>query len=122
MRLGVGTASVWAGAAYVNGAVASGYLTPVIGSFEIIAGVALAVGFLTPIAGSFAALGSGIWAISSMIVRIPDDAAAALLVVVMAAAVVLLGPGAYSADARLFGRREITIPPPGRRKDSVSSG
>jgi len=28
----------------------------------------------------------------------------------MAAAVVLLGPGALSLDARLFGRREITFP------------
>jgi len=28
----------------------------------------------------------------------------------MAAAVVLLGPGALSLDARLFGRREVTIP------------
>jgi hypothetical protein len=28
----------------------------------------------------------------------------------MAAATALLGPGAYSLDARLFGRREIIIP------------
>jgi hypothetical protein len=28
----------------------------------------------------------------------------------MSAAQVLLGPGAFSVDARLFGRREIVIP------------
>jgi hypothetical protein len=28
----------------------------------------------------------------------------------MALAVALIGPGAYSLDARLFGRREIIIP------------
>jgi hypothetical protein len=33
-----------------------------------------------------------------------------LLVVVDAAALVLLGPGAHSTDALLFGRREILIP------------
>ena len=38
------------------------------------------------------------------------DRLAALIVVVDAAALALLGPGALSIDARLFGRREITIP------------
>jgi hypothetical protein len=31
--------------------------------------------------------------------------------VVDATAIALLGPGAFSLDARLFGRREILIPP-----------
>ncbi len=31
-----------------------------------------------------------------------------------AAAIGLLGPGAYSVDARLFGRRVVVIPPGGR--------
>ena len=30
-----------------------------------------------------------------------------------AAALALLGPGAYSVDARLFGRRVVVVPPPG---------
>ena len=34
-----------------------------------------------------------------------------LFAVIMSAAIVLLGPGAVSLDARLFGRREIIIPP-----------
>ena len=38
------------------------------------------------------------------------DRLAVLIVVVDAAALALLGPGALSIDARLFGRREITIP------------
>ncbi len=32
------------------------------------------------------------------------------LALVIAAAVVCLGPGAFSVDARLFGRREVIIP------------
>jgi len=34
----------------------------------------------------------------------------AALFAVIALAVICLGPGAYSLDARLFGRREIIIP------------
>ena len=33
-----------------------------------------------------------------------------LEVVVLAVVIVLLGPGAFSIDARMFGRREILIP------------
>ena len=68
-----------------------------IGSVAVSSAVFLAAGFLTPIAGVL-------------------GAAAALLgegpmcsEVAIAAALVLLGPGAYSVDARLFGRREIVI-------------
>jgi uncharacterized membrane protein YphA (DoxX/SURF4 family) len=38
------------------------------------------------------------------------DAPAAFLVIVDAVAIAALGPGAYSVDAYLFGRREIIIP------------
>ena len=34
-----------------------------------------------------------------------------ILLMAMTVAIFLLGPGAYSLDARLFGRREIIIPP-----------
>lgn len=42
----------------------------------------------------------------------PETAVLAL----MAGALVLLGPGAYSGDARLFGRREVIIPEWTRKK------
>jgi hypothetical protein len=34
--------------------------------------------------------------------------------IITAAALALLGPGAFSLDGRLFGRREIVIPPSSR--------
>ena len=42
------------------------------------------------------------------------NALAAFNLAAMSAALVLLGPGAFSLDARLFGRREIIIPEGGR--------
>ena len=35
----------------------------------------------------------------------------ALIIVIVAIGIALLGPGAYSVDSYLFGRREIVIPP-----------
>ncbi len=77
-------------------------------------GVCLLIGFLTPLMSVLAGLGC----IASWMALLPTPAASlfdgklvALQLVAMALAVAVLGPGAYSVDARLFGRREIVIPP-----------
>ena len=44
----------------------------------------------------------------------PTDVRFIALSSLNAAAIALLGPGAYSLDARLFGRREIVFPPSAR--------
>ena len=70
-----------------------------------VCGVALAVGLLTPLAGTVVAaatLAGGAGANPSLLATVWPIAAAAV-------AMALLGPGAYSIDARLFGRREIVI-------------
>jgi len=38
--------------------------------------------------------------------------------IVTTIALALLGPGAFSLDGRLFGRREIVIPPSSRQPES----
>jgi uncharacterized membrane protein YphA (DoxX/SURF4 family) len=66
----------------------------------------LALGMLTPVAGAIGAashllcLGHACWA------QAPPHIVAAFT----ATALVLLGPGAYAADARLFGRRRLVLP------------
>ncbi len=77
----------------------------------------LVVGLLTPIAGSIATLCYLINGFEIFISTGPGRYAncfIALQLSAMSLILVLLGPGAYSLDARLFGRREIIIPD-GRR-------
>ena len=71
------------------------------------------IGFLTPLGVLAGLLAVGL-ALSWPPLGTPvflNELFAALLAVIAAIAVFLLGPGAFSLDARLFGRREISIPP-----------
>ena len=79
----------------------------------ILTGASLLIGFLTPVAAILAMLAGLSIALSWLPASIPDvfgGEPATIFMIVMAAAVFFLGPGAYSLDARLFGRREIIIP------------
>ena len=77
-------------------------------------GALLLSGFLTPVAGVL--VGLGIFGIAlgwfpAAARNLFDASLPAVFAVIMSAAIVFLGPGAFSVDARLFGRREIIIPP-----------
>ena len=77
------------------------------------AGAFLLVGFMTPLVAVIVVLGGT----SSALVRMPvpghdlfDSYVAIVNLITLSIAIALLGPGAYSLDARMFGRREIIIP------------
>ncbi len=76
-------------------------------------GTALLVGFLTPVASSLAVLGSmGImfsW-LPTADWNVFNCNPLSLAAVIVAVASCLLGPGAFSLDARLFGLRKVIIP------------
>jgi uncharacterized membrane protein YphA (DoxX/SURF4 family) len=80
-------------------------------------GALLLSGFLTPVAGVLAGLGTLAIALGWLPAaarNLFDAKLPAVFAVIMAASIVFLGPGAFSVDARLFGRREIIIPPVSR--------
>lgn len=78
----------------------------------IVCGVALTVGIFTPVCSTIVALGYALALVSPAggTVLPRHDSAAAIVGLAAAAGLGLVGPGAFSIDARLFGRREIFIP------------
>lgn len=84
-----------------------------VGLGALASGVLLLIGFLTPVAGCLAGVGCASVAFSGVATpAIFASRPAAVFAMTMLAGIVALGPGAFSLDARLFGRREIIIPPP----------
>ena len=65
----------------------------------------LLLGFLTPVAAALLGLTALGLAVSTTPYSIQQ-----LEILVLAVVIALLGPGAFSVDARMFGRREILIP------------
>ncbi len=83
-----------------------------LGAASILGGLSMLAGFLTPVAGAMAGTSPILIALWNSHVQppLPLDLTAASFVMLDALALGLLGPGAFSVDAYLFGRREIVIP------------
>ncbi len=83
-----------------------------LGVLAAASGTSLLIGFMTPfgVVIGLATVGLALLWPPPGIHILTDGKLAALLLFIAAAAVALLGPGAFSLDARLLGRREISIP------------
>ncbi len=78
----------------------------------VLASVSLSAGFLTPYLSVIACAA----AIANLLLGPGSGNLIHIASVIDAAALALLGPGAYSVDARLFGRR-VTVISPGKKTD-----
>lgn len=74
------------------------------GAVSLAAGLLLLLGLWTPVAGVLAALVSGWHGLPH-----PLDLSVDLLLGTLGVALALLGPGAWSVDARLFGWRRVEL-------------
>ncbi|MBV8834724.1 MAG: hypothetical protein JO108_36485 [Acidobacteriaceae bacterium] len=105
LRIAVGVRSMIHGGVYL-----SNHTHPVIlewaAGLVVAAAVFVLIGLLTPVMGTITGLG----VVGTSLARLLDSNSPEILLLTMAAAIVFLGPGAFSLDARLFGRREIIIP------------
>jgi putative oxidoreductase len=72
------------------------------------AGILLLAGLWTPVAGAIAAIVKA-WVGFLCFFSQSRDPWIAIIVAVLGAALAMLGPGAWSIDARLFGRKHIDI-------------
>lgn len=97
---------------FAGGSSSPGHLT--LGIVLIASGFCILIGFLTPATGGLTALvfaGMAMAWVPLPQTGVIDSGVTAILTACVAVSLVFLGPGALSLDARLFGRREIIIPP-----------
>ena len=118
LRALLGCSLIIHGARYFQGLPNVDLSSGVIGALTAAAGVSLLTGLMTPVASVVVILGG----LARMMALLPPPSASnvgslfpILNIVILAASLAFLGPGAFSLDARIFGRREIKIPSPAHR-------
>ena len=75
------------------------------------AGILLLLGLWTPVAGGLAAMVK-VWIALSRILWHSGDPWIPIVQAILGAVLAMVGPGAWSIDARLFGRKRIDFPEP----------
>jgi uncharacterized membrane protein YphA (DoxX/SURF4 family) len=114
LRAAVGTITTVQGILYLSGSNERTPFTILIGLILAASGVSLVIGLLTPVASllvGLCTLGIALSWFPASAMALISPRLMAFGVIITAVAIALLGPGAFSVDGYLFGRREIVIPP-----------
>lgn len=113
LRAAAGVTAGIQGAVYLSGHGDAALWLTLAGLVCVAAGLTLSIGLMTPVSGALVAAE----AVSVSMAWLPppdrnlfNAPLPTVLIVIVVIAVIFLGPGAFSLDARLFGRREIIIP------------
>jgi uncharacterized membrane protein YphA (DoxX/SURF4 family) len=113
LRAAVGSGLIVQSIAYFAGNPESGLLSLVLAVIAAVLGALLLIGCLT----RFVAVVAALLCLASMFAWFPgprvgifENRMTAAFAIVTAMALTCLGAGAFSADASLFGRREVIIP------------
>jgi hypothetical protein len=107
LRFGLGACLVYLGAADLWGQ----HSEPIRFALNVIAaasGIFLLAGLWTPVIGSLLALDQ-VWAALSLYSHDRAESYIHALLAILSASVAMLGPGAWSIDARMFGRKRFDI-------------
>jgi putative oxidoreductase len=107
LRLGVGIALIYLAISRLFGALGAP-ITVARACIEAAGGIFLLAGFWTPVMGALIALDE-LWIAFSINSSEPDRRLIHIFLAVLAAGVAMLGPGAWSIDARLFGRKRFKM-------------
>jgi putative oxidoreductase len=114
LRTALGGIAVSLGALELTGLTERTPVVCIVSGLFLLSGAGLIVGFLTPLVSLLA----GVSVLCIAFAWIPGPRLGSLgatlvtlLMIIIAIGIALLGPGAFSVDGHLFGRREIVIPP-----------
>jgi uncharacterized membrane protein YphA (DoxX/SURF4 family) len=113
LRVVVGGIAALQGAAYLTFAETPAPAVVMAALLAIASAIAILLGFVTPLAAFTAILSSVFLSTTVLPPSAPAVAVSAITPMFLTADAVslaMLGPGALSIDARLFGRREVIIP------------
>ena len=83
--------------------------TVVLQIIGVVAGILLLIGLWTPVAGTLAAIVK-VWIAFSRYFSHSGDPRIHIVQAILGAVLAMVGPGAWSIDARLFGRKHIDFP------------
>jgi putative oxidoreductase len=104
LRVGAGIALIHYGISGLSGEALGGAITVATDVIGAVTGILLMAGLWTPIAGVVVAV-MELW----LAFLTKSDPSIHLLLAVLGAGLAMLGPGAWSVDSRLFGRKRLDI-------------